>query len=202
MNTVYTIGHSSLAMNDFVKLLRCHNIEVIADVRSMPFSRLYPHFNRDILGLALRENGVKYVFLGKELGARPNDRCCFVGQRVSYERLADTALFRKGIDRVKSGAAKYRVALLCAEKDPITCHRTVLVAKVLQEEGLIVKHIIESGGLESQEQLEHRLLREFDLHEEDMFRSQTDRLAAAYKFQEEKIAYVATEQVYQERAGI
>jgi hypothetical protein len=110
---IFTIGHSTHSAEEFVALLRQHQVEAVADVRSSPFSRFNPQFNREPLEQFLKVNGIRYVFLGKELGARSEDRSCYLDGRVQYGRLAQTPLFQSGLDRVLQGAAKYRVALMC-----------------------------------------------------------------------------------------
>ncbi len=117
---IFTIGHSTHSAEVFLALLRQHGVEAVADVRSSPFSRFNPQFNREPLEQFLKANGIWYVFLGKELGARSEDRSCYLDGRVQYGRLAQTALFQSGLDRVQQGAARYRVALMCAEKEPLT----------------------------------------------------------------------------------
>src|SRR2546430_918595 len=108
---VFTIGHSTHASDKFIELLRTHRIEVLADVRSHPYSRFNPQFNRESLQSDLKSTGLKYVFLGRELGARSDDRTCYVEGAVQYDRLAATSLFQEGLDRVLEGVRTYRIAL-------------------------------------------------------------------------------------------
>lgn len=189
-NSVYTIGHSTHSADAFLALLRRHGVEAVADVRSSPFSRFNPQFNREPLGQFLKTNGIRYVFLGKELGARSEDRSCYLDGRVQYSRLAQTPLFQSGLDRVLQGAAKYRVALMCAEKEPLECHRTLLVAKTLAERGQPVLHIHADGHLETHEAAMERLLAVTGLPKEDLFRSKQELLAEALARQEKQVAYV------------
>lgn len=189
-NPVFTIGHSTHSAEAFVALLRQHGIEALADVRSSPFSRFNPQFNRENLGRSLKEHGIHYVFLGKELGARSEDRSCYDHGRVQYSRLAKTVLFRSGLDRVLQGAARYRIVLMCAEKEPLECHRTLLVAKSLVEQGQPVLHIHPDGHLETHEAAMERLLGIAGLPREDLFRSKEELLADALGRQEAKVAYV------------
>jgi uncharacterized protein (DUF488 family) len=188
--TVLTIGHSTHSAEAFLALLRVHDVEAVADVRSSPFSRYNPQFNRVPLEQLLKANGIHYVFLGKELGARSDDRSCYDHGRVQYSRLAQTALFQSGIDRVLQGAAKYRVALMCAEKEPLECHRTLLVAKELAVRGQRVLHIHADGHLETHEAAMERLLKMTGVPDEDMFLSKEELLAKALARQEEQVAYV------------
>jgi uncharacterized protein (DUF488 family) len=189
MHTIFTIGHSTHSLSRFVELLKQHDITALGDVRSKPYSRMNPQFNREDLKQALKEAGIAYVFLGKELGARSEDPSCYENGKIQYERLALTEQFRLGVERVKEGAAKFRLALMCAEKDPLECHRTVLVARRLAELGMDVQHIHADGRLESQPELNERLMRELALPESDLFRSHEDILKDAYDIQAERIAY-------------
>lgn len=187
---VFTIGHSTHSFEVFLALLRQHGIEALADVRSSPFSRFNPQFNREPLEQCLKASGIRYVFLGKELGARSDDRSCYDQGRVQYSLLARTACFRSGIDRLLQGAAKYRVAIMCAEKEPLECHRTLLVGKALAARGQTVLHIHADGHIETHDAAMERLLRMAGVPNEDMFLSRDELLAKALSHQEGKIAYV------------
>lgn len=114
---VLTIGHSNHSIEKFVELARLHGVSAVVDVRSAPYSRFNPQFNRDAFADALKQQGIAYVFLGRELGARSNDRSCYDNGRVQYRRLAETETFRSGIEQVLSGAQALRIALMCAEKE-------------------------------------------------------------------------------------
>lgn len=189
MQQVFTIGHSTHDLEHFIALLKRHDITAVGDVRSQPHSRVNPQFNRETLKRYLRQADIAYVFLGKELGARSEDPSCYVNGKVEYQRLAETDLFRQGVDRVREGMHKYRLALMCAEKDPLDCHRTILVARHVFALGVNVLHILADGALESHAQVLDRLLRQLALPEKDMFRSRDDVLSDAYKLQEARIAY-------------
>lgn len=189
-HTVYSIGHSTHGMDAFVALLKQHGITALADVRSAPYSRFNPHFNKDALERSLKAQGIKYVFLGRELGARSNDPACYSGGRVQYTRLAQTPAFKSGIERIERGAADHRVALMCAEKEPLECHRTLLVARALDQGGLAVSHILADGRLESHGDAMLRLLDMAGLPREDLFRSQAELIADALTHQEERVAYI------------
>ncbi len=187
---VMTVGHSTHSLDEFVALLQKHDVTAIADVRSNPFSRHTPQFNQGSFRTALRERGIQYAFLGRELGARSSDRDCYVDGRVQYTRLARTALFREGINRVRSGAKTERIALMCAEKDPLDCHRTVLVARNLVDEGVDVDHILADGSVESHEEAMLRLLEKLGMRQTNLLRSTDDLIADALAKQEQRIAYV------------
>jgi uncharacterized protein (DUF488 family) len=189
VSVVYTVGHSTHTIQKLFDLLKQHAISAVGDVRSSSYSRINPQFNRESLRDALRVQGITYVFLGEELGARTKDRSCYENGKVRYDRLARTDLFHRGLGRLKTGIKSYRLALLCAEKDPIFCHRMVLVSRCLAEQGISVTHILENATLESQEQAEERLLRRFGIQEFDMFRPRADAIAEAFRRQAEAIAY-------------
>ena len=187
---IFSIGHSTHGTDAFLALLRQHHVEALADVRSSPFSRFNPQFNRETLEQFLKTNGVRYVFLGKELGARSNDRSCYLNGRVQYARLAQTVLFQSGLDRVLQGTAKYRVTLMCAEKEPLECHRTLLVAKALAARGQPVLHIHADGHLETHEAAMERLLDLTGVSKGDLFRSREELISEALGLQEQRVAYL------------
>jgi len=186
---IYTIGHSTQAIEDFVRLLRKHEITALADVRSSPYSQRNPQFNRETLADALKGAGIRYVFLGKELGARSEDEGCYIDHKVQYSLLAKTPLFQSGIGRVIEGAATHRVALMCAEKDPLDCHRTILVSRELVKQGCTIVHILSGGSLEPHEAAMSRLVLRLRIGEADMFRSHDSAVEEAYEKQGHLIAY-------------
>jgi hypothetical protein len=154
-----------------------------------PYSRMNPQFNREVLKECLRGANIKYVFLGRELGARSDDRSCYRNGRIQYDLLAATELFRHGISRVEEGANTHCIALMCAEKEPLECHRTILVARKLHDDGLSVKHILADGCLEDHEATIGRLITSRKGGGVDMFRSKEAIVADAYARQAEQIAY-------------
>ena len=177
-SAVFTIGHSNHAAEVFRRLLQRHGIEEVMDVRSSPHSRYNPQFNRRALQAALAEAGVEYVFMGAELGGRPVDPSCYDSEgRVQYDRLAETDAFNVGIRRVIQRAGQRRMALMCSEKEPLDCHRTLLIARILSARGLAVAHILADGGLEGHAAAMDRLLDRFQLPRGgDMFRSRNNSL--------------------------
>ena len=185
-----TIGHSSHTLERFMALLQQYRVTALADVRSMPYSRFSPQFNRTPLKEHLSENGIRYVFLGRELGARPEDPSCYIDGRVQYRKLAQTALFMSGIERVTKGAAKYRIALMCAERDPLDCHRTLLIGRALVDLFVQVDHVLSDGSLESHADAMSRLLNLTSIPDQDLFRSRAELISEALKKQEDRIAYL------------
>jgi uncharacterized protein (DUF488 family) len=186
--TIYTIGHSNHRIDRLIELLKSASVTAVSDVRTQPYSRMNPQFNREPLKKALIAEDIRYVFLGKELGARPSDRSCYRNGRVEYDQLAETALFKRGIGRLKEGALSFRVALLCAEKEPLDCHRTILIARRLVEQGIAVKHILADGGVEDHRRTVERLVDILRVPGTDLFRSSADVVAEAYERQGCQIA--------------
>ena len=189
-SAVCTIGHSTHTIERFVDLLRQHGVTVIADVRSVPYSRMQPQFNREAVMRMLETCGIAYMFLGKELGARTDDKTCYENGRVQYRRLAMTAAFHAGIGRVCTESENRRIALMCAEREPLACHRTLLVGRELMAVGTPVAHIHADGHVEPHAEAMRRLLQIFGLPEQDLFRTQADLIEEACARQEERVAYV------------
>lgn len=190
MKEIFTVGHSNHQTDTFLNLLRRNDITAVADVRSVPRTRVNPDFCRPALDEVLNLAGIVYVFLGSELGARSANRHCYENKKVSYDRLAEQPEFREGLDRIERGAAKYRMALLCAEKEPLDCHRCILVSRHLVARGLHISHILADGSVEPHEATVKRLKGVLGMAANgDMFNSDADLTALAYKRQGEKIAY-------------
>lgn len=189
---IFTIGHSTLSIGQFIANLQRHGVTALGDVRSTPYSRFNPQYKRQNLQKALDDVGIRYVFLGAELGARSEDESCYVDDRVQYHLLAQTELFRTGLTRVIEGAKEFCVALMCAEKDPLDCHRTILVARELEKLGHDIEHILADGSIESHEHAVSRLINKLVLKEgnNDMFRSDKTLQDKAYDDQGARIAYV------------
>jgi uncharacterized protein (DUF488 family) len=187
---IFTIGHSTHSPEQFLDLLKRHAITAVCDVRSRPYSRFNPQFNRESIKEVFRKSLIGYVFLGLELGARSEDPTCYENGRVQYGRLAQSKLFQEGIRRVLDGMRTYRIALMCAEREPLECHRTILVGRFLAELGLAVQHVHADGRLEKHEVALDRLIKSLRSAEQHhMFRSYQELLADVYRQQEERIAY-------------
>lgn len=189
MSPIFTIGHSVHPIDRFAALLGQHEITAIADVRSAPYSRFSPQFNRKPLEAELRARGVAYVFLGRELGARRDEPEVYEDDLARYDRIAQTEAFARGIERVEQGAETFRVALMCAEKDPLTCHRAILVARALALRGHEIQHVHADGTLESTPELEERLLAATGAAPADLFRTREQIVADAYRVHGERVGY-------------
>jgi uncharacterized protein (DUF488 family) len=194
--TVYTIGHSNHSFEEFLRCLTAHGVGAIVDVRSRPYSRYNPQFDRETLRSSLKAAGIEYVYLGDSLGARSETPSCYENGKVRYDRLAQTEAFRGGLARVAKGAEAYRVCLMCAEKEPEECHRTILVSRHLQEMGFPVQHILADASLRTQNEVVEALMTRFDLRQNELhlFRSEADLLDDAYRLQEARIAYEMAEE--------
>lgn len=188
---IYTIGHSNHSIEKFISLLKRNKINVIADVRSTPFSRHNPHFNQKELKESLGKAGTKYLFMGKELGGRPNGTEYYNEGTVDYKKVAEREEFKNGIERLLKGREDYNIALMCSEKDPLNCHRMLLVGKELVKLKIPVKHILADGKVETNKEAEQRLL-EVEGMKQTLFNSGTDdneRIAEAYKKRSSEVGY-------------
>lgn len=195
MIEVLTVGHSTLPYDAFLQLLRAAGVNAVADVRSAPYSRHHPQFNREALRDELQGDGIAYVFLGDELGGRPKDKQLFCDGVANYEAMARDPAFERGLDRVIEGAERYRIALMCSEHDPLDCHRCLMVGRELKERGVVVTHLIPGDAAKSQTAIEEDLLALAgqDRAQGDFFASSNERLIAAYRCRARKVAFSAAE---------
>ena len=159
-NEIFTVGHSNHSMSYFIELLKKYQINCIADVRSVPFSKYTSQFNQHELKKDLFHHSIQYVFMGEEFGARRSDRSLYHAKGyVDFAKTQQSPLFLRGIERVAKGMRhRLRIALMCTEKDPLDCHRFSLVARGFHHHGYAVQHILADGSMQSQEQLEKMLL--------------------------------------------
>ena len=156
----YTIGHSNNTIDKFIRLLDDHNIDIIVDVRSSPYSKYVPHFNKEALGIKLNEQDILYLFMGDKLGGKYNDPdLLFSDGSVDYAKVSQTNEFIEGIrnviEEIKSGKI---LAIMCSEKDPFDCHRFVLISHQLEKRSITVKHILGNGDVVLNNVLEEKLL--------------------------------------------
>ncbi|CAH2606305.1 conserved protein of unknown function (plasmid) [Rhodovastum atsumiense] len=186
---VLTIGHSTLALDSFLNLLKKAGVTAVADVRSTPFSRRSPHFSRDEFRAALREIGIKYVFLGKELGGRPRASNLYCDGVADYEKMAVEPAFLKGIERIVKGSNEHTIALMCSEHNPLDCHRCLLVGRALAARKILLGHILSDGKTVTQYQIEEKLLALSGSENKDMFATREELLAAAYRSRARSVAY-------------
>jgi uncharacterized protein (DUF488 family) len=156
---IHTIGHSNHTTPAFVDLLRRHDITLVVDVRSQPYSRWASQFNREILAHDLDDAGIAYRFMGDALGGHPDDPALYdPGQdRPDYQRLGQTPAYQTGIDRLLDLARTEQVAVMCSEGDHLQCHRHLLITQTLLERGLCVLHIQPNGKTVEGEQIARQL---------------------------------------------
>jgi uncharacterized protein (DUF488 family) len=160
---VLTIGHSNHSLEHFLGLLGSHSVEVVADVRSHPYSAYASTFDRELLAKSLRAAGFEYVYLGNELGGRPRGNAYYdTDGRVLYGKVAESSVFQAGLARLEKGLRQSVVTLVCAEEDPAGCHRRLLVSRVLATRGVVVEHIRGDGRLQTEEELRAAQLSLFD----------------------------------------
>jgi uncharacterized protein (DUF488 family) len=151
---VLTIGHSNHTVEHFLSLLNAHAVQVVVDARSQPYSKYASQLDHEALKLALQDAGIRYLYLGRELGGRPEGHEFYDGEgHVLYDRVAETCLFQEGLSRLERGVREYKVALLCAEENPAACHRRLLVGRVLLERGVQVDHIRGDGRIQTEEEV-------------------------------------------------
>lgn len=191
---LFTIGHSTHHIEQFIQLLTMHSVDVVCDVRSNPHSKFNPQFSQEMLKASLKLAGIKYVFLGSQLGARSKYPSHYLNGVVQYSKIAATPEFNEGLDRIRKGLDEYRVAIMCAEKDPLMCHRSILVSRHLRNSDIDIQHILADGTLETNDDLERRLKSLLNIPEQDLFMSQEELIERAYDLQGEKIAYTVEQE--------
>jgi uncharacterized protein (DUF488 family) len=188
---LFTIGHSNIPADRFVAMLREAGVEAIADVRSTPASRRFPWFSAKPLAERLVREGVAYEFFGDALGGRPRDPALYCEGVADYEAMAAREEFRAGLDRLLASTQRCRVCLMCAEREPLDCHRCLLVGRALAERRLAIGHILHNGSIEPNATTEQRLV-EVTKSAPDLFATgQAERLAAAYRRRAGAVAFRA-----------
>jgi uncharacterized protein (DUF488 family) len=192
-NILFSIGHSSHTIDKFICLLKRYEIEVIADVRSIPYSKYAPQFNKDVLENVLRNANIDYMFMGRELGARRSEEGCYIEGQAKYDIIAHLPIFRAGLERLLESIKTYTIALMCSEGDPIICHRTILVCReiIKVSPDLKITHILSDGTTETHEHLQERLVKLHKLQPE-LFGDLTAKsglIEKAFDLQAERITY-------------
>jgi uncharacterized protein (DUF488 family) len=186
---LFSIGHSNVPADRFIAMQRAAGVTVIADVRSTPFSRFCPWFSQKNLAPLLAQHSIGYAGYGAELGGRPRDPLLYRDGVADFEAMARQADFHSGLDRLVADASRQRVCMMCSEREPLDCHRCLLVARALAARGLNVGHILHDGGVEPHAVTEQRLLTLEDDGGNLFVTGQNERLAAAYRQRARAIAY-------------
>jgi uncharacterized protein (DUF488 family) len=189
---LYTIGHSIHSAERFMALLIQHSISEIIDVRSIPYSKYNSQFNRELLRQALEEQRIVYSFAGNLLGARSKNPYHYINKKVRYNLVAESSEFQQGLKQVRLAVRTNRVALMCAEKDPVMCHRAILVCRNLRDSATEILHILEDGRLERNSDMERRMMQSLRVREQDLFMTHEELVEHAYDLQSERIAYIAS----------
>lgn len=160
MGNLYTIGHSTVSLEYFLKLLKKYNIDYLFDVRSVPYSKYASQFNKDEIMNALECIGINYVYMGKYFGARQEDITLYSEDGIlDFDKVRESYEFRLRVDSTKRGLQQgHNIAMMCTEKDPFDCHRSIMIARAFELDGILVNHITHSEQLLSQENLNKRLL--------------------------------------------
>jgi uncharacterized protein (DUF488 family) len=186
---IFTIGHSNLDISDFINLLLANKIELVVDVRSAPYSKLYPHFNRNPLEVSLTKNSIKYIFLGDSVGGRSNNIKDYSKGRVMYKKIAEKKEYISSINTIIQNSSKYKIVLMCSEKEPLECHRTLLISRSIETYMVKILHIHREGQIESQSEAIQRLLKIWKLDSPNLFGEDAERIDEAFTKQESKYAY-------------
>lgn len=199
---IYTVGHSTVSSAFFLSVIQKFGISCIVDVRSVPYSRHAPQYNKEDLSRFLKRNSIQYVFMGDEFGARRDDQSLYSSSGyLDFERTRKSELFMRGIERINKGLqAGFTIALMCTEKWAIECHRSILVGKGLADGGFEVVHIDHDCKTMTQHELEKVLLKTY-FPEVNMFADQLGEpldekamIAEAYRRKNEEIGFVGYEE--------
>lgn len=189
MEPLFTIGHSDHSTDRFIEILEQNGVSAVCDVRSSPYSKYVPQFNREVLKNDLKRHGLVYVHLGDQLGPRSDHLSDYEDGKVQYDRLARRESFQNGLDRVKKGLERYCIALMCSEKDPIECHRMILVCRHLRRNPFEIRHILADGRSEANAETEKRLMRSLKIQQLTLFDDPDNLIEQAYDRQGQRIAY-------------
>ena len=186
--SIYTVGHSTHELTYFLKLIQMHQVNCLVDVRSVAASSYNPQFNKDTLSVFLKDNGITYLHFSREFGARQTDKELLdnTGQ-LDFEKVHHASHFKQGIER-----------LMCAEGEPLDCHRFGMVSTALVRDGIDVLHIMKDGSVKTHHELEKELMKKYEkkLPQPDMFTTSItpeEQLKVAYKLQNKDIAYAPGE---------
>ncbi len=198
--TLFTIGHSTHTLKSFIELLNKHSVREIGDVRSQPYSKYSRMFNRENIEQELNKNDIVYSFMGHELGGRISHPDCYDNKgKLQYRQVARLSGFQSALNRIRNKLETHNMALMCSEKDPLQCHRMILVCRELSyktgfsEEK--IKHIFADGSVRTNQEMEKALMDKFRLYP-DMFRTEKECVEEAYDRQAQKIAYTYKESSY------
>lgn len=193
MYNLYTIGYSGYNIENFISSLLELEVNAIVDVRSSPFSKTFPDFNKDKIYKYLRRYNIYYIPMAEELGARPNNRAVYTDNQVDFLKMSESSSFLNGCYRIKEGLVNYTICLMCSELDPLTCHRSILIShnfkKMFPKTNIF--HIM-PNNVESNNEMEERLLSITKCGQLSL--TGEDPIDKAYLKQSKKIAYKLNEE--------
>jgi len=188
-----SIGHSNVSADRFLAMLQNAGVSGVVDVRSAPSSHHFPWFAKKNLAAALARNDIAYAFMGDTLGGRPHEQSLYRAGIANYEAMAKQPVFHSGLELLIDAAAQSAVCMMCAEREPLDCHRCLLVARSLAARGLTIGHILHDGTIEPHATTERRLLALYGQGLDqtcDLFATgQHPRLAAAYRRRAHAVAF-------------
>lgn len=194
-DVIYTIGYTSFSIDDFLLQLKLYNIHCLIDVRSNPVaSEYYQIYSKNTLEPILNKNKIYYRNYAREFGARQTDLLFYSNNQLDFQKFVNSQNFIDGVEKIKKGMALgYNFVLMCAEKDPINCHRAIMVGKGLRDQGLSVNHILSDKSIITQNDIETRLLNLYfpNRSQLSLFECKNDEilLEEAYALQNKKIGY-------------
>lgn len=182
---LYSVGHSNQSQDEFLELLKRHDINCIVDVRSVPASKYTPQFNMEPLKWFLRANDIHYLHFGNEFGARRTD-CLDAEGQVNFEKAVETPSFKRGVERLMNGLQKgFRISFMCSEANPLECHRFSLVSRYFYDNGFDVHHILKDGELALHASLEKEMIDEY-LHSKKHRLAEIDQLFGSYTKEDQR----------------
>lgn len=159
MKEIYTVGYASFNIEEFIKVLKKYNINCVIDVRSNPNSKFYADYNKDALTCILKKNNIYYRNYVNEFGARQENSKYYTDGYLDFSKFTKSEAFQSGMSKlIESMKKNYVFVLMCAEKDPATCHRNIMIAREFYKLGYKVNNILETGDIEIQESVQKRLL--------------------------------------------
>lgn len=190
MNRIYTIGHSTHTLDHFMELLSMHQINFILDVRSVPYSKYCPQYNREAIAAELKGRNINYAFMGKYFGARQTDLNLYTADGyVDFEAVRESKVFNIGLENVEKGMSHYNIALMWAEKKPMDCHRAILVGHAFWLKGHDVCHILSDGKFQTQEDINKDVLHMYFPNNSISGDEKDCYLTEAYKLHNKKVGY-------------
>ncbi|MCL1820945.1 MAG: DUF488 domain-containing protein [Oscillospiraceae bacterium] len=202
VDVLYTIGYSGFDIDAFVSVLRNKNVTVLIDVRSKPYSTYFPNYNKEILEKSLGKNGILYRNYSREFGAQQMNRAfCSPEGFLDFETFVKSDVFAEGFSKLENGMKQnYTFALMCAEKNPVDCHRAIMVSRPFHEAGHMVIHLLPDDAAMTQDDIEENMLDKYFPNRKQltMFEFDDDRstlIANAYHIKNAEIGFRTEEQM-------